>query len=69
MALFPFLTSFEFTELGYGVAFAIRNLPAPLLVKEVNAGSRGFSPQASRWGDKDSSGQVSFTSSLFHLNP
>lgn len=25
MAMFPFLTSFEFTELGYGVAFAIRN--------------------------------------------
>lgn len=24
MAMFPFLTSFEFTELGYGVAFAIR---------------------------------------------
>jgi len=24
MAQFPFLTSFEFTELGYGVAFAIR---------------------------------------------
>jgi predicted O-methyltransferase YrrM len=24
MAIFPFLTSFEFTELGYGVAFAIR---------------------------------------------
>jgi predicted O-methyltransferase YrrM len=24
MSMFPFLTSFEFTELGYGVAFAIR---------------------------------------------
>ena len=24
MAMFPYLTSFEFTELGYGVAFAIR---------------------------------------------
>ena len=24
MAMFPFLTSFEFTEMGYGVAFAIR---------------------------------------------
>jgi hypothetical protein len=24
MAMFPFLSSFEFTELGYGVAFAIR---------------------------------------------
>jgi hypothetical protein len=24
MATFPFLASFEFTELGYGVAFAIR---------------------------------------------
>jgi len=24
MAMFPFLTGFEFTELGYGVAFAVR---------------------------------------------